>query len=81
MVKYTETIKDYKVNAFGYLITIPKGSKVSNKTACGPDNNYHFWQDFEEIAEKITGFKNSFLKHDLIHRGINIPPEYCKPYK
>jgi hypothetical protein len=81
-VKTSKTIKDYTVkNLYGYgTVTIPKGSTVSNQTACGPDDSYRFWQDFHIIATKISGFRSSILHHDLRHYGLNIPAEYCVPY-
>ncbi len=75
------TKKEFKVNFKGYDLTIPAGSRVTNKTACGFDDNYHFWVDFRETAEKMTGFKDSFLAHDLTYYGLNIPSEYCNRYK
>jgi hypothetical protein len=78
--KTAKTIKPYTVKAYGYEITVPEGSKVSNKTACGNDDNYSYWQDFHIVAEKLTGFKNSCLCHDLVYYGLNIPEEYCEQY-
>lgn len=82
MIKTALTIKAYTVKNFkGYgPITIPAGSRVSNSTACGPDDNYRFWRDFKEIAEQVSGFKNSLLHHDLTYYGLNIPAEFCEPY-
>lgn len=74
------TLKPYTVKAFGYEITVPAGSTVSNKTACGNDDSYRFWNDWQQYAEKLTGFKNSILSHDLTHYGLNVPAEYCTPY-
>ena len=79
-IKYSKTNKEYKTNYKGYEITVPIGSTVSNNTACGPDDLYHFWVDFREISENITGYKNSTLCHDLTFYGLNIPSEYCEPY-
>lgn len=78
--KISRTIKDYKINYKGYNLIIPKGSKVSNQTACGPDDYYHFWVINMAYIEKLTGSKNSLLLHDLTHHGLNIPKEYCEPY-
>jgi len=78
-----KTIRDYQVENFrGYgSFTVPAGSVVTNQTACGVDNSYHFWQDFHKKAEEVSGFKDSFLKHDLTYYGLNIPAEYCEPYE
>ena len=79
-VKYSRTIGEYTLKYSGYKITVPIGSKVSNSTACGADDGYYYWTDFHETAEKLTGFKDSMLKHDLTYYGINIPSRYCIPY-
>lgn len=81
MGKVAKTIKEYSTEFKGWNITVPKGSIVSNMTACGPDDNYHFWVDFEKAAEKITGYKHNILYHDLKFYGLDIPAEYCEPYK
>ena len=76
----TTTKKDYKIHAYGYDFIIPSGSKVTDQTACGADKNYHFWVDYHNQAEQLTGFKNSLLLHDLTYYGLNIPKEYCNSY-
>ena len=77
-----KTTKDYVVKFRGYQgFTVPAGSIVTNVTACGVDNNYHFWTDFYKIAEEVSGFKDSILRHDLTYYGLNIPAEYCEPYE
>lgn len=78
--KSAKTVKDYPVKAFGYSFTVPAGSTVRNVTACGNDDSYRFWVDYQKVAEKASGFKNSLLHHDLMYRGLNIPAEYCEPY-
>ena len=82
-IKRSKTIKDYPVqNLKGYgPHIVPAGSIVTNNTACGPDDNYHFWVDFQDAAEKISGYKSSLLRHDLTYYGLNIPAEYCEPWK
>lgn len=79
--KTSRTIKPYTVTLSGYKVTVPTGSIVSNHTACGCDDSYRFWQDFHATAEKVTGFKNSIMAHDLTYYGLNIPAEYCEPYQ
>ena len=80
--KTGKTLRPYLLDYKGYQITIPTGSTFSNMTACGPDNAYRFWTDFHKIAEELTGYKDSMLKHDLTYYGINIPAEFCpvNPY-
>lgn len=80
-LKYAKTIKDYEVNIFGHTFTIPAGSHVSNTTAFGPDDNYRHWCLWSNVIESVTGTKNSMLAHDIEHRGINIPAEYCEPWQ
>lgn len=79
--KTAKVIQPYTVTYRGYQITVPIGATVSNQTACGNDDNYRFWQDFSKTAEQLTGYKDSILLHDLIHYGLNIPAEFCEPFK
>lgn len=79
--KASLTIKDYPTTFGGYTFTVPAGSKVSNMTACGSNDEYRFLEGVSEVAEKVTGLKGSILRHDLIYYGLNIPQEYCEPYK
>lgn len=74
------TTKPYTLDYNGWKITVPAGSKVSNKTAMGYDDNYHFWEDWQKTAEEVTGYKNSILAHDLTYYGINVPAEFCEGY-
>jgi len=80
-VKTAKTIKEYRRRYHGWDLVVPAGSLVTNQTACGPSDSYHFWRDWNKIAEELTGFKNSILAHDLTYYGLNIPAEYCEPYK
>jgi hypothetical protein len=79
--KTAKTIKEYQTTYKGYHIVVPVGSTVTNVTATGPDDQYRFWSGFHEYTEKLTGFKDSMLLHDLTHYGLNIPAEYCAPYE
>ena len=77
------TIKEYKVKCrTGYALTIPVGSRVSNMTACGNDDQSRFLGQAAcyKIALEMTGHIGSILYHDLIHSGINIPADHCAPY-
>jgi hypothetical protein len=80
-LKTARTIKDYTTTAHGYEITVPKGSIVTNATACGNDDNYRYWNDFQRVVEDLTGFKSSILHHDLTYYGLNIPAKVCEPYE
>jgi len=79
-LKTSVTLRPYPVKYDGYDIVVPAGSRVSNQTACGPDDAYRFWQDWQKIVKDLTGFDRSILAHDLEHYGLNIPAEYCEPY-
>ncbi len=79
--KSAKTIKEYKTNISGWEIVIPVGSIVSNKTAGGNSDDYRFWTDFKGYAEKLTGYRESMLSHDLTYYGVNVPAEFCEPYK
>jgi hypothetical protein len=78
--KTSKTIKEYKIKAFGWELVIPAGSLVSNKTAMGYDDNYHFWINWGDYVKNLTGYSNSILAHDLTYYGLNIPAEYCEIY-
>ena len=81
MLKISKTKKDYQVYFSGYRIKVPAGSRVTNQTACGYDDNYHFLLDYEKIAEELTGCKNSMLCRDLKYHRLNIPKDYCIEYE
>lgn len=80
MERKMTTKEDYTLNytvansSYGE-ITIPKGTKVTNKTALGIDKNYHFVDEFEWIDEKYPTISR-ILKHDMQHYGINIPKDF-----
>jgi hypothetical protein len=78
--KTARTVKDYRVDCFGHSLLVPEGSLVSNQTAMGLDDSYRFWADFHKEVERVTGFPDSMLKHDLTFYGLNIPVEFCGPY-
>jgi len=88
-LKTSVTIKEYIVENYrncGKLV-VPVGSKVSNHTACGNDDDYRFWTDFAERRvyndgqSLFSGYKDTCIGHDLTHYGLNIPAEYCEPYE
>jgi hypothetical protein len=68
------------VFAFGHNIVVPAGSLVSNQTAMGSDDSYHFWFDYEETLEGMNRIVANVLRHELEFRGINVPAELCEPY-
>jgi len=80
-VKTAKTIKPYNAVFKDYVFVVPKGSQVTNLTANGPDDSYHFWDDYKDYVRKLTGTEYSLLAHDLKHYGLNIPAEFCEPYK
>lgn len=80
-LKFATTIREYKTKAFGWDVTVPAGSLICNKTSCGNNDNYRFWDGFEKEIQELTGFANSPLAHDLAHYGLNIPAEYCEPWR
>lgn len=83
--KSAKTTKEYKTKFAGWDIIVPVGSIVNNivnnSTALGYDDNYRFWQDYQKVTKQLTGFDNNILDHDLYYYGLNIPAEYCEPYK
>ena len=76
-----KTSKEYKVhfkaaNTDYGILTIPKGTLLTHQTACGPDENYHFVDDFSWVERNEDGSKQYGLLHDLEYRGIDVPKEY-----
>ena len=70
------TNKDVTVNFRDYgEIVIPKGTLVTNKTACGVDENYHFVNDFGWIKKNYPEI-DRMLTHDAVYYGINIPVQH-----
>lgn len=75
-----KTSQDYTIpNYRGYgEITVPKGTELTHKTACGIDEKYHFVADLNWIAEKYPQFHPMMLKHDVAHYGIDVPKEFVE---
>jgi len=80
-VATSKTIKELKVTYAGYEIVVPVGSTVTSMTAMGDDLNYRFWTGYGKQVEEITGSKDSLLAWCLGRVGVDIPAEYCEPYK
>jgi len=74
----------YKVANSDYgMITVPKGTRVTNKTAVGVDDNYRFVDEFEWIKKNYPDISYP-LTMDAIFYGINIPKEhvdFCETMK
>lgn len=70
--------RDYTVDFMHYgKITVPKGTKVTHKTAMGLDESYHFVDEFEWIDKYYSAYSN-ILKHDVSYNGINVPKEFIQ---
>ena len=72
------TNQEIQMNFKGYEITIPKGTKITNKTAMGYDENYNFISDLSWI--KHVEFNGQMipqygLVHEATYYGISIPKE------
>lgn len=76
--KTARTTREFKTEYRGYNITVPAGSLVSNRTACGNDDDYRFLADWDTV--QLVGYKAPMLAHDLQYYGLNIPAEFCTPY-
>lgn len=57
------------------MITIPKGTRTTHKTACGIDKNYNFVEGLSWIDDKYPTISKC-LRHDAFYYGINIPSEF-----
>jgi hypothetical protein len=79
--KTAKVIREFKISAFGYDLIVPIGATVTNATAMGNDDAYRFWLDYQSQAKALTGHPDSMLAHDLGHYGVNVPAEFCEPYK
>lgn len=68
---------------FTRSIFVPKGTKVNNFTAMGPDEHYHYVSEPEFTnliadGEPVTKKPELGLYWDLKHHGINIPVEHIE---
>lgn len=73
------TKEDYTVDFMNYgSITVPKGTKLTNNTACGIDENYNFVDDLSWIESYVDGTKQYGLIHDMKYYGLNVPKEYVE---
>jgi len=71
-----KTNKDYTFKYRDYgTITIPKGTRLTHRTALGIDKNYHFVDEYQWIHDNYSSFA-ALLKHDVMHYGINVPKEF-----
>ncbi len=75
------TSKDYEihfkvVNTDYGVITVPKGTRVTNQTAMGIDKNYHFVSDKSWVKPHDDGTPQYGLLHDIEYYGIDVPEEY-----
>lgn len=78
--KTAKVIKPYSVKYRGWDLTVPVGATVSNKTACGNDDSFRFWENWRGQVKELTGYADSMLAHDLTHYGLNVPADHCEPY-
>lgn len=75
--------QDYSVNFkvantdYG-MITVPKGTKITHKTAMGIDPNYHFVDEFDWVKPYEDGTPQHGLLIDLKFYGINVPKEFIE---
>jgi len=76
VLKEDVTIR-FKVTTHDYgELTVPKGTKITNQTAMGVDENYNFVDDFSWVGRDSDGNKQALLLHDLEHVGLNIPSKH-----
>lgn len=71
-----KTNQDFTTKFRDYAdITVPKGTKLTHRTAMGIDKNYHFVDDFKWIAAAYPEIDN-ILKYDMMYYGIDVPKEF-----
>jgi hypothetical protein len=73
-MKVTKEELKIKFRDYGEII-IPKGTRTTNKTACGIDENYNFVDNLSWIPTHDNGVKQYGLIHDATYYGINIPKD------
>jgi hypothetical protein len=56
-------------------ITVPKGTRLTHRTASGIDKNYHFVDDLKWIDTNYPKI-NGILKFDATYYGIDIPKKF-----
>lgn len=72
------TSKPYTTNFMQYgEITVPSGVRLTHKTACGIDKNYHFVDQFDWVKTNYPQVA-SVLLIDLTYYGLNVPKEFVK---
>jgi hypothetical protein len=70
---------NFKVANTNYgILTIPKGTLLTHRTAMGVDKSYHFVADLSWVKDHACGLKQYGLIHDIEHYGINVPKEYVE---
>lgn len=70
-MKKKVTSQDIPMHFRGYDIVVPKGTRITHRTALGTDPNYNFVDDLSWIDKKYP-----LLHHDAYYYGINVPKEY-----
>lgn len=68
------TKEEIRMNAFGYDVVIPRGTRTTHNTACGYDPKYNFVDDLSWIPNHLP-----LLRHDATFYGINLPAEKLEP--
>jgi len=72
------TSQDVTINFRGYGdIVIPKGTRLTNQTACGIDKSIHFVNEYGWIKTNYPELRYLLL-HDAVHYGIDIPKEFVQ---
>ena len=72
------TKQDVTINFMGYgEIVVPKGTRVTNQTACGYDEKYNFVDDLRWIKKNYSTI-DRILLHDAYYHGIDIPKEFIE---
>ena len=75
-----ETSREFTTDFRGHgKVTVPKGTRLTHRTALGIDPNYNFVDSFSWVEEfEFSGRKvrQYGLIHDLSYYGLNVPPAY-----
>lgn len=66
----------YKIANTDYgKIVVPKGTRVTHKTAMGIDKNYHFVDEVSWVEEKYPDISAPLI-WDIRYYGLNVPKQF-----
>jgi hypothetical protein len=71
-----QTNQEISMTFRGEEIVIPTGTRVTQQTALGHDDNYNFIDDLSWHKPHLKGFARTMALHDMVHYGIDIDSKF-----